>query len=470
MTDEKTRRRVLQAGGVAIAGLLAGCGEDSSDGDLDGLFSDGTQTTDRAEPFRPKQTETPIELETETPPETATTIETVEPIDDCGHDYPLEPTSSEGAFTLFHDRQESGTRLLEGTRLLFNQGDDHPTMSLERAGDSYFLNQLRTSIPAGEGPHLFQWNHDIAGEFVRSEFLSDQEGNLRVGECAFADVAWDACRYEGHTIGVPIAAECPALLYNKAILEEMGVEPPESFADWISIMEEYHDPYNGEYGLAHPVSAYFVSWAAQTFGEAIYDGDADELGITSDALIRGLNLILEDLKPYMPEDPSEQVQRSIFEGGNSPFLVNGPWAIAGLEAAGLDVGVTPIPTPDGGVARPYSGVQLLYFARKMNDYTAGTQAARGFAEWYCTNVERLRGLATNTSMIPVKTGLGREQLPETTRGFAAQFETSYPMPQNPKMSAVWVPFEQGVLDAFNSGNDPAPLMANAAEEIRNSWV
>jgi len=472
MTDEKTRRRVLQVGGVSIAGLLAGCSDDSSDEDPGGLFSTAEPTTDgEPSPKRTtKTTTTTTEVETETPVETETTIETVEPIDDCGHEYPLEPTSSEGEFTLLHGRQESGTRLIQGTRVLFNQNDSHPTMNLERGPSSGYLDQLRTSIPAGEGPQIFQWNHDIAGEFVRSDLLSDQSSNLRVGECAFTDNAWNASNYDGQTVGLPFAGECPALIYNKEILDDMGVEPPNTFDEWISIMEEYHDPQDGRYGLAHPLNAYFVSWAAQAYGADIYNGQADELGITSDEAIQGLNLILEDLKPFMPADPSEQAQMSVFQNGDSPFLVNGPWTITDLEEAGLNVDAMPIPVPGDGVARPYSGVQLVFFSRKMNDYGADTRAAREFAEWYCTNVERIRNLARNASYVPVKTGLGREQMSETTRGFAAQFETSYPMPQNPKMNSVWVPFETRVLNAFTYGNDPGPLMEEAAEEIRSTWA
>jgi len=509
MTDEKTRRRVLQAGGVSIAGLLAGCSDDSSgNGDL----SDGQETTDddpglvepeattdkpvRQEttiittdrPVRqettivttdqqtPPQQGTTITTDQQTPPQQETTITTDQqlttiPWREGGCDMGLvEPSDSSGQFTLMHGRQEGGTRFIQGTQVLFNHHDSYPTMNLERGPSRGYLNHLRESIPAGEGPHVFMYTHDIAGEFAQNGFLSDQRGNLRLDECAFTDIAWDASTYDGQMVGLPFAGQCPALIYNREILDDMGVEPPTTFEEWLSIMQEFHDPQNGAYGLSHPINAYFVSWAAQAFGEEIYDGDADELGITSDAVIRGLNLILEDLKPYMPGDPSEQAQMSVFHDGNSPFLVNGPWTITGLEEAGLDVGVMPIPVPDGGVARPYSGVELVFFARKMNDHGADARAAREFAEWYCTHTERLLNLVRNVNDIPVKTGLAREQMSETARGFAAQLETSYPIPQNPKMNSVWVPFETRMLEAFNFGDDPGPLMEEAAAEIRNGWA
>jgi arabinogalactan oligomer/maltooligosaccharide transport system substrate-binding protein len=314
------------------------------------------------------------------------------------------------------------------------------------------------------------WAHDIAGEFVNNEFLSNQGENLRVEECMFTPAAWDATSYSGNRIALPFAAECPALIYNEDVLDEMGREPPETFEEWTSIMEEYNDPENGQYGLSHPLNAYFSSWATQAYGADIYNGEEDELGITSQDAIDGMNIILEDLKPYMPSDPSEQAQMAVFEDGNSPFAINGPWAIAGLEDAGLNINVTRIPAPGDAESRPYSGIQMLFFSKKMNNGGNSARAAREFSEWYVTNIERAFNLINNSSYIPVQAGLsGSDALPEAVRGYAQQFETGYPMPQNPKMGDVWVPYETNLLDAFNSGNDPAPLMESAAEEIRNSW-
>jgi len=422
--------------GTSAAGMLAGCGGDSGN---------VTETT--------VKTNTPIPWQ----------------LPDCETGL-VEPTSSEGSFQLFHGRQPGGTRLLQGTGTLFNQDSNYPTVNLQKGPSDGYLNQLRTSIPAGEGPHIFQWAHDVAGDFVQSDFLTDQSSELRVEECLFTDKAWDAVRYDGQTIGLPFAAECPALIYNQDILDDLGYEPPESFDEWTTIMDEYHNPQNGQFGLSHPLNAYFSSWAAQAYGADIYNEEEDALGITEDDFIKGLNIILEDLKPYMPGDPSEQAQMSRFQNGESPFLVNGPWAIAGLQDQGLNIGATSIPAPDDAEAsRPYSGIQMWFFSKKMRNGGSSTRAAREFSEWYCTNVERILNLANNSSYIPAIDGLERSRLSDTVRGFADQFDTGYLMPQNPKMNSVWTPYETNMLSAFNNGSDPLPLMETAAEEIRNSW-
>ena len=437
MVKRPHRRQVLKAVGAAgIAGAFAGC---------EAPTSNPTTTVDRV-------------------PDCETSV--------------VEPTVSGGSFTLVHGRQQEGARLLEETKEVFQERYES-TVRIERSPYSP-VEHLRTVIPEGDGPHLFTHRHTIAGRFVEDGFLSEQGENLRVEECVYSDPAWDVVDYQGPemddpvTVGLPFAGECPALLYNRDILDELGVEPPETFAEWLSIMEEFHDPQQGQYGLAQPLNAYFASWAAHAYGGEIYDGEADELGITSDAVSRGLDILLDDLRPYIPSthtDASpytEEAQVAVFENATAPFLINGPWVEADLAAAEFEYGVQPIPTPPGATARPYSSVQVLFFADRMTtDSTAA--AARQFAEWYTTSDDRIRELVTTTSFVPVKNGFTeRDQLSTTARGFARQFETSDPVPQNPKMNDVWAPFETAVREAFETGADVGPLLEAAATEIRQT--
>jgi hypothetical protein len=37
------------------------------------------------------------------------------------------------------------------------------------------------------------------------------------------------------------------------------------------------------------------------------------------------------------------------------------------------------------------------------------------------------------------------------------------------MNEVWLPFEQALLQAFRTGSDVGPLLADAAQAIREQW-
>jgi arabinogalactan oligomer/maltooligosaccharide transport system substrate-binding protein len=216
-----------------------------------------------------------------------------------------------------------------------------------------------------------------------------------------------------------------------------------------------------------------VSGFAQAYGEEIYDGEADELGVNTDAVAKGLRLVVEDLKQFMPNDPGYGPQASVFKDGNAAFHINGPWELSNINEAGINFGVAPLPDlPDDGTARPYMGVKLVYFATKMDaDGEAdNAQAAREYAEWFTTKDTRLLNLANQGGFVPVRIGLaGNENLPDNVKAYAQQVATGFPMPQNTKMNQVWGPFGDAVQNAFNNPGNLESALEAAEQAIRNNW-
>jgi arabinogalactan oligomer/maltooligosaccharide transport system substrate-binding protein len=268
-------------------------------------------------------------------------------------------------------------------------------------------------------------------------------------------------------MGRPWAAETVALIYNKSLVDE----PPETLEDMKAIMEEHHDPDGGMFGLGYPINPYYVSAFAQAYGEEIYNGEENSLGITSDEVKKGLRVLLDDLRPYMPDDPGGGIQKSIFTNGNAPFTIDGPWQLPALKDADFEVGVTTLPDlPDGGTPRPYMGIKLLFFGTKMDEEPTNGAAAREFAEWYTTNRRRMLNLANNGGFVPVHADLADDsRLPENVSGYARQVQTGYPMPANSNMNQVWGPFGDAITQAFNGNGDLDDLLATAEENIRHNW-
>lgn len=454
------RRKLLKyMAGTSAAGLLAGCGGDGNgsgnggNGNGNGNGGNGTGGSD----------------------DTVTTLsgdedgngngeETTEE-SDCER-VNLTPEGSGGNALFWHARTDAETSLLEDTVAIFNNDFDQ-SVSLTKIPSNNFQAKLQTEIPAGNGPHIFEWAHDLAGSWDQSGYLSDQSDNVRVDSCQFTETAWNATQYNGQTIGLPFAAETVTMIYNKDIVDS----PPETLEDMTSIMEDFHDPGNNQYGLGYPINPYYVSAFAQAYGEPIYDGQADELGVARDEVAKGLRVILEDLKPYMPSDPGAGPQQSVFRDGDAAFTINGPWELGNIREAGVDYGITPLPAlPEGGTPRPYMGVKLLYFATKMDDEETNGQAAREYAEWFTTKDTRLLNLANQAGFVPVRVGLaGNPNLPSDVKGYAEQVETGFPMPANPKMNQVWGPFGDAVQNAFNNPGQLEEGLEAAANEIRSNW-
>lgn len=426
----RNRRDVLKTvGGAAFVGTLAGCVGVSED--------------------------------TETPTEGGDSPASTEN-DATDGGTPLPPTGTAAAWYALNEN-EQGRR--KETIATFNEKTRH---TVEGTDLSDLQKKLNSAVPAGEGPQIFDWAHDLAGDYSQKGFLTPQTGKLDVSLDTFTQAAQGAAKFDGEVIGLPYSAETVGLVYNKELVDS----PPKSLSEMKAIMEEHHDPANGSYGLSYPINPYFISGWAQAYGGYYFDHTKDpQLGLSRDSTIKGLRLVLDDLRPYMPNDPKYGAQVAPFLDGNAPFAINGPWFLSSVNKNNLDVGVTGFPSvPDGGSPRPYTGITLWYFAKGMQRDEGKANAAREFAEWFATNESLHLDAAEKFGAIPVLKSLsGSDDLPPKVKGFSQAVEQGYPMPAHPKMNQVWGPMGDGFMKAFNGSADLRTAMEEAEATIRSNW-
>lgn len=365
-----------------------------------------------------------------------------------------------GEAEIWYELQEGELEIMEGALADFDESTDY---RMEGVNVAEMQDRLSSSIPTGEGPELFIWAHDWAGDFSDSGFLSAQTGNLDVDLNSFTQAARDAVQFEDEVYGLPFGAETVALLYNKDMVDE----PPATIEEMTSVMEEYHDPANNEFGLSYNIDAYFISGYAHAFDGFYYRTDGHELGLTKEETLDGFRVVLEDLDPFSPDDPAYGPQAAVFAEQRAPFAINGPWELGNLD---FDVGVAKLPAPEGGTPAPYSGIQMIYFADGIEEEESRAEAGRAFAEWYTTNTDVITELANDQGLIPVLDELaGSGDLPAAVEGFAASAADGTPMPAHPRMNQVWGPTEDAFMNALSGEMSIEDAMADAEERIRENW-
>jgi arabinogalactan oligomer/maltooligosaccharide transport system substrate-binding protein len=346
----------------------------------------------------------------------------------------------------------------------FNSNSDH---TVEGADISDLKKKTTSAIPAGQGPATFDWAHDWVGDYSQRGFIVGQGEELDLSYDQFTDAAAEAVEFDGKTYGVPYGAETVALVYN----EELVDEAPTTVSEMVSTMKEVHDPGSGTYGMGYPFDPYFTSAWAQAMGGYVLDPEKDPmLGIAESETVEGLEFALENFKPYMPKDPSYEPQAAAFADGNAAFAINGPWYLSTLNEKGVDFGVAKLPGLDGGSPTPFTGIQMWYFSKAMQEDEATAAAARAFTSWHATNEEWLLERAKEQGQIPVLDSLaGSDDLPAEVQAFSEAVQQGIPMPTHPKMNKVWGPYGDALKKAFNGDADVAPAMEQAASSIRSNW-
>ncbi len=369
--------------------------------------------------------------------------------------------------TMWIDMQEAETDDFQGSADEFESETDMEVALVEPGGE--LDEQLDTAIPAGDGPDGWVWAHDWVGRFAVREdppFLYDASNDVDVNLGTYTDPAQEAIQFDGGIYGLPFASETVSLFYN----EDMVTEPPETFEEMLDVMDEFHDPEAGEYGLSYPVTdPYFASGFLQAYGGDVFDEANLEVTLDSEEVKRGLGQ-LERLFDYVPADPGYESQIVAFADGLAPFAINGPWEIGNLDEEIDNLGVTTLPTVDGNNPRTYTGIQMLYFSAMLEESgDDAVDAITEFAAWYTTNEEVVTHNADRHGYIPVlQDVVDGNDLEGPVQAFAEQVDHGVPMPTHPDMDNVWDPLEEALSRVFNEEQDGDEALDQAAEEIRDS--
>ena len=186
----------------------------------------------------------------------------------------------------------------------------------------------------------------------------------------------DPSMMDGQLRGLPVAGSARAMYYNRALFEEAGLEPPETWDDVEAAAEAISalgDDVSG-FGLQGKeietdVYFYYPMWS---YGGDILDDDGSS-GLDSEAALRAATLyrrmIDEGLTQDGPTAYSREDVQNLFKQGRIGMMITGPWMRGQIaeEAPELDYGILPIPAgPDG--ERGTYGVtdSIIMFANSAN--------------------------------------------------------------------------------------------------------
>ncbi len=225
-----------------------------------------------------------------------------------------------------------------------------------------------------------------------TEFL----GELQVEESYYPDLL-QTVTVDGRMYGIPAVCNNTALIYNREYLKEAGVEPP---ADWEELKEAaaklttedrkgfLMSGIRGEQGAFQ-----ILPWILST-GEP-----ADRLGGegTTEALSFLYELMEEGYMTHNCINLSQTDVARVFANGEAAMMENGPWVFPMLEEAGIDYGVSALPT--GGQSSVIVGGENLGILRGKN-----IEGAKLFLEYYNEDMVQRR-FCEKTHSLPAKTGI-----------------------------------------------------------------
>jgi maltose/maltodextrin transport system substrate-binding protein len=166
----------------------------------------------------------------------------------------------------------------------------------------------------------------------------------------------------------------------------------------------------------------------------------------------------------MPRRATYAAMEAGFHKGEIAMMINGPWSWASARAAGIDFGVTTIPSIGERPGRPFVNVLGCMITRRAG---ANADVARAFLEKHVLSLE---GLETIDADIPLGTPANkafyrkRSSSPwiEATMASAQLGEL---MPSIPEMWKFWAAMASALQNVTSGKQTPKDALDAAAARI-----
>jgi multiple sugar transport system substrate-binding protein len=229
--------------------------------------------------------------------------------------------------------------------------------------DSYW-EKLLTGLAGGAAPDVFAMDGPLAPDYQGRDVLLDlqpliERDGYDLGQLADQGVGVFKTA-DGKQYGLPRDLNVGVLYYNKKIFDAAGIPYPDDTWDWAKLTEvgkqltldTNSDGTMDQWGLYTETSDmenYWLSLVWQNGGD-FFGADGKSTALTTPEAAGGLQR-LQDLiyKDKIMAEPAIFAETGdAFEQGLAAMEVNGSWLVPTHQAAGIELGIAPIPSGPAG--------------------------------------------------------------------------------------------------------------------------
>ncbi|MDD3959599.1 MAG: maltose ABC transporter substrate-binding protein [Oscillospiraceae bacterium] len=344
------------------------------------------------------------------------------------------------------------TKSNEKVELVVWESVDGPDKWIEQAGAAFtaqnpnitikFVNvelgdsssQIALDGPGGVGPDLFAAPHDKLGELVVGGHILATKDPAQV-TAAVLPACSAALTYDGVMYGYPTSAETYALYFNKDLIPESQV--PKTWADLYEWCKTFNAANPGKYGFVMDVTSMYYTILFTTKGGNRLFGtggaDVSSSYLATPNAIEGMKEFqkMKEVINLPAADLGTDTADGAFAAGTAAMHISGPWNVSNFKEAGLNYGITTLPSLSGEStpAASFSGTRGMF----VSAYTLHPEEANMFAEFLISEEMQLlrNGITGALPAIDVQVES------EYAKGFIDQLNYAFPMPSVPQMSAFW---------------------------------
>jgi arabinogalactan oligomer/maltooligosaccharide transport system substrate-binding protein len=396
-----------------------------------------------------------------------------EPADDPAEDT-VDPTSLEATLTWWDtsDPQNEGPAFQD---LISQFNDVYPNVTIDYQSVPFgeAQNNFKTAAEAGSGaPDILRAEVAWVPEFASLGYLFALDGTALLEDSAdYFETPLSSNVFDGQTYGVPQVTDALALLYNRSLFEEAGLDPdapPQTWDDVQTAAEALNDI--GAEGIYINAGGYFLLPFIYGEGGDLIDVDAQSIEVSSEANATGVgvaqDLVDSGAAPQPPAADSYGTMMTMFNEQQVGMIINGPWEVNNVRNApdfgGIEnLGIAPVPAGSVTAGAPVGGHNYVVWSGMDEDKA---DAAIAFIS-FMNSAESQAFLADELGLLPTRQSAYDVESVATNEiisAFQAVVDAAVARPWIPEGGQFFGPLDEMAVEVLVQGADPQAALDDVA--------
>jgi arabinogalactan oligomer/maltooligosaccharide transport system substrate-binding protein len=401
----------------------------------------------------------------------------------CGGDEPAptDPTDLRAELTWWDtsDPTNEGPAFRE-LIAKFNEQYPNITINYQSVPFGEAQNKFKTAAASGSGaPDILRAEVAWVPEFASLGYLYALDGSELTADASdYFETPLSSNRYDGKIFGVPQVTDSLALLYNKKLFADAGIEEPPTTWEEVKTAAAAIKQATGVDGLFINAGGYFLLPFIYGEGGDLVDAQSKKIVVNSPANVEGIriaqDLIASGAAVKPPANDSYGTMMTLFKEQKVAMIINGPWEVNNIRNAptfgGIEnLGIAPVPAGSVKAGAPVGGHNYVIWSGMPQEKVS---AAIAFIK-FMNSAESQAFLADKLGLLPTRKSAYENPLVANNpiiSAFKPVVDAAAARPWIPEGGQFFGPLDTMATQTLIEGVDPKTALDEVAAKYKAEVV